>query len=653
MVKKIWVALVMVLVVSAILLFSDTGNRKQNKAQSGKKIPSIAVLQFSTALLQDSHVAGVIDRLKTRGCIAPDRNNLHRFNANGELTVARAISDEVLNGSYDIVITSSTMMLQTFATANAKTGKKHVFGAVTDPYGTGMGITGKNPGDHPPHLAGIGSFQPVMQAFRIARFLNPGLRRVGVVWNPGEQCSTACLFQAREICKILGIKLIEETAVNTNEVSDAVHSLLSKGVEAIWIGSDTVATGAAKLIIRHSKEAHIPIFTNDPVDADNGALFGLGADYFTVGQYTGDMAADILEGKDPATIRIENIVPEKLNLNQEVLSWLGKPWAMADSVMAILYKTSQDKVNHLTIDFAFLKAGNKSVTTDELEKAEKVHNLHVKNGRMANVALITIVESHNLEQAIAGVETGMKEFGLTEGKDFAMKKYSAQGEIGQLSTIIDVILLQKPDAIVTVSTPALIAAANKVSEIPVIFTVSSQPERIGIFKEGRPSNICGIYDNPRMNELLQMAVRFGNGLKKAGTIFDPSQINSMISVERLREAGKNQGIEILEAPVSTVSDLPMATQSLVDRGAQALLLSADNLVSSGFTLVNKAAKVAKIPVYVTDMDHIKQGADGGIGVNYFDWGFQSGILAAKVLAGVPPGRLPCTETNDEKIVEPK
>jgi ABC-type uncharacterized transport system substrate-binding protein len=651
-IKTLLLAFVMLVTVSGILLLSDTGQRKNTK-RSAKSLPEIAILQFSSTLLLDKHVTGVIDQLAERGYVAADRRNLRCFNAQGDLGMANTIAQEVANSPVSIVITSSTVMLQTFARVNQSVRKLHVFGAVTDPYGTGVGITGKNPSDHPPYMAGIGTFQPVKAAFRIIRELNPQIRKVGVVWNPGEQCSEACVRQAREICDELGIELIEAIATNPTDVSEATRSLFSRGVQAIWIGGDTVANSSIKLIIKVAGQAGIPVFTNDHLDALSGALFGLGANYYSVGRYTGDMAADILDGKNPAEIRIENVVPEKLELNLPLLSKLGKPWELSEAVKEILKK--QDQMDSAKGQFPDIsgKEQAKEIPSPEMkEEASLINNPDRKNGKTALVGLITLSDGHVIDEAIDGIKEGLRVKGLRDGKDFHLKKYSAQGEIGHLPQIVDAVVMLKPDVIVTVTTPAMMAVVRKVSHIPVVFTVASNPEKVGLFGSGRPSNLCGIYDNPQMGKLLKMAVRHGSNLKMAGTIYDPSQVNSMISVERLLEAGKEQGIQILEAPVTAVSELEAATQSLLSRGAQAFLLSADNLVNSGFPVISRLAKNAGIPVYVTDMELMALGASGGIGLSCRDWGKQAGEMAAMILSGVPPEKLPCKENSMEVVAEP-
>jgi ABC-type uncharacterized transport system substrate-binding protein len=316
----------LILATSAILLISDLKQRVGHEKKSSKSYPSIAVMQIASTTLLDNHIAGVISRLEEKGYRALDGKNVRFYNPQGDYATANAMAQDMVNSPYDIIISSSTVALQVVSKANMTVRKPHVFGAVTDPYGAGVGITGPDPNQHPPYIAGVGSFQPVEHAIEIAREMNPGLRRLGVVWNPGEQCSDACLKIARKTCEALGIDLFEANAGNTSEVPEALRSVIARNVDAIWIGGDNVAISSINLIIDQAGEAGIPVFTNDPTDTEIGALFGLGADYFTVGQYTGDIAVAVLEGKKPSSFRIENIVPERLTVNRQVMASLKETW---------------------------------------------------------------------------------------------------------------------------------------------------------------------------------------------------------------------------------------------------------------------------------------------------------------------------------------
>jgi ABC-type uncharacterized transport system substrate-binding protein len=928
--KHLWLAISLILAASAILLMSDLKQRVSHERENAKSYPSIAVMQIASTTLLETHIAGVVSRLKEGGCVAPDARNIRFYNPQGDYATANAMARDMVHSPYDMIITSSTVALQVVAKANTTTQKTHVFGAVTDPYGAGVGITGPEPHQHPPYMAGVGSFQPVRRTMEIARDMNPGFRRLGVVWNPGEQCSEACLKKAREACGTLGIELVEANAGNTSEVPEALRSVLARNVEAVWIGGDNVAISSIHLIIDLAGEAGIPVFTNDPTDAEEGALFGLGADYYTVGQYTGDIAVAILEGKEPSTFRIENVVPEQLAVNRQVLASLKGTWQITPLVeellarsrekpakappvpepgrtyrvglsyfvpapifdiaidgfkdgladlgfvegdnvelieqhangdmsflpqatatlvrqrpdilvalstpclnsaiahsegidiafaivsapleagagksldhhlpnvtgivfllptrevfewakllfprakrIGVLYNPSEansvqeiellksildqlgldlvkgtvnnvseipenirgllakdvdlffsmavnvvangmpaiikacqqqrvpviaddislmgsgalmswapgpysdgrdlaeltarilvgespadvpiapGKEKQLTLDLLAMKRAGITPPVDLLKQADVFFNLRSEGEPPANIALVNLVENVALLDAIKGVETALSDMRLREQTDFIMTKYCAQGDMSQLSQILDRVQTNPPDALVTVSTPVFIAAARRDFDFPVIFTVCSDPEKLGLFKGGRPDNVCGIHDDPPVDQLLEMAREYDPALGAVGIIYDAAQMNSLISVEKLRQAGKEQQVKILEATASTVSDLPMAARSVVERGARALILSADNLAVTGFPAIHKAARSAGIPIYTTDVDLVAQGADGAIGDSYSEWGRASGELVARVLAGVPPARLPVMPTQVRHRVEPR
>ena len=592
-IKDLWLAVSIMLILSLILLISDY-NRRINTSKKQNDFPLIAIMQIASTNLLDTHVSGIISRLKENGLIAPDERNLKLFNPQGDFGMANTIAREIVNGPYDIVITSSTIALQIFANANQSIQKLHVFGGVTDPYGTGVGITGKEAHQHPPYLTGIGTFQPVKNAFILARKFNPQVKKIGVVWNSSEQSSEACTLEARKICLDLGIELVEGIALNTSEVAEALRSVISKGVEAIWIGGDTVASASVSMIINIAKQANIPVFTNDPEDAKLGALFGLGANYYTVGQYTADMATEVLRGKLPSAFKIENVVPEKL------------------------------KINHTTLN----SMRNWSITT-EIEAMESSSENGTTNHKTYSIAVINFIDNILLEDAEKGAFKLLTDNGFHANVDFSVKKYNAQGDMSQLQQIIDVVSQTKPDVIFTITSPVLIATSAKIKDIPIVFTVASSPEKLKINQE----NVFGVYDNPPVSEMLELTQNMVANLKTVGIVYDPSQLNSIIAVEKLRDVCKENNIKLLEMTITSITDITMATQSLIQKGVQAFILSSDNLIATGFSAISKVASDHKIPIIANEPGLVEQGASAAIGVSYFEWGRQSGEFLLKFLKG--------------------
>jgi ABC-type uncharacterized transport system substrate-binding protein len=320
-IKRLLLGFMLIGLASGILLFSDLNHRVLHSA-----VRRVAIFQFATRPLMDECIAGVLNGLKAEGFSDGQKLKIEKFNAENDFPTANTIARSIVDRRYDLVITASTPCMQIFAGANRSGTVHHVFCAVTDPFGAGVGISRMDPGKHPKHLAGVGTFQPVEATFRIAKQLYPELKRVGEAWNPAEACSEACTIKARAICRELGIELVEANVDSSSGVRETVQSLAARGVQAIWIGGDNTVELAADSVIEVAGKARIPVFANSPSNLGRGLLFALGADYIEVGKSAGVMAGKILKGLDPGSIRIEDVMPRRLALNLRTLKGLRDSW---------------------------------------------------------------------------------------------------------------------------------------------------------------------------------------------------------------------------------------------------------------------------------------------------------------------------------------
>jgi ABC-type uncharacterized transport system substrate-binding protein len=646
LIKDLWLAVLLIIGASLLLLMSDLEQRKGRKRDMDQnRFPTIAIMQIRSTPLLDNHVAGITDRLQELGFVAPDKQNIRIFNPQGDLATANTIAREIVNGPYELVITSSTLSLQTFAKANLTTGKLHVFGAVTDPYGTGVGITGAEPGQHLPYMTGIGTFQPVKSAFQVLRQLQPTIKKVGVVWNPGEQCSEACLGQARQICSELGISLIEAIATNTSEVAEAARSLMAKGVEAVWIGGDTVAMSSAGMIINLAKQTGIPVFTNDPVDAANGALFGIGANYHTVGVYTADLAAQILKGKSPSEFRIENVIPEELRINKEVLASLGKSWQITESLSEIIRKQAKSSEEAKTAFSSGEKENQPTAVPEQTGMTQSIPHFKLR--------VVLYSETEFAERCREGVMDGIKGAGLTEGKDFEFKYYNAQGDMSTLSSIMTTVKADQADLLIAISTPALQAAIRQAGvDTKIVFTGVGDGVKAGAGKsetEHLP-NVTGITTRSPFDGMAALIKATIPTVKQVGTLFTPAEINSVLYKDWFKEALQKQGLELIAIPVTSSTEITQAATELCRNNIQLVCQIVDNLTRPGFALIARKAAENNLPVFVFDSDQMKDGGVVCLARDYYDAGKEAAVLVIDILKGKNPGQIPFSNTQNEKLI---
>jgi putative tryptophan/tyrosine transport system substrate-binding protein len=331
--KSIALGLTLIVGAATVLLYSDLASRRV-EVRSKRLVVRVAVVQQISIPALDEGIAGAFEALKERGYSDGGRMALTQYNAHGDVTTANAIAKTVTSGDFDLILSFSTVSLQTVANANrfATPPRRHVFSLVSDPYAAGVGVSSENHLDHPPYMTGLGSLAPVRQAFELARRMQPALRRVGLVWDPSEVNSVVTTKLGRKVCASMGITLVEANAENSTAIAEATASLLGRGIQAIWVSPDLIASHGLGLIISKARTAQIPVFTSIPTSGVSGALFELGADYDAIGRVAGNLAADVLDGRDPASIPVENVLPIRLKVNKLALAKLRERWKIPDEV---------------------------------------------------------------------------------------------------------------------------------------------------------------------------------------------------------------------------------------------------------------------------------------------------------------------------------
>jgi putative ABC transport system substrate-binding protein len=328
--KKLALGIILIVVAGGILLSSDKSSRRKGGNGEPAQRLRVAIVQQASIPALDEGVEGVIQALAERGYSDGGKISIKHYNAEADIGTANSIAREVTSGGNDLIISISTTSLQTVANANRNGSRTtHVFGIVSDPYAAGVGIDPSNHSIHPPYMAGYGSMQPIQNVFETARAMQPKLKTVGLVWNAAEANSLAQTKVARKVCSELGITLLEANAENSSAALEALNSLISRGVETVWLSGDITVSLASESIINSCKKAGIPTFSSIPPKVSKGALFDLGANYSEIGLAVGKLAADILEGTSPENLPVENYVPKVFYFNETVLPCLAQKWVIS------------------------------------------------------------------------------------------------------------------------------------------------------------------------------------------------------------------------------------------------------------------------------------------------------------------------------------
>ncbi|MFZ9855512.1 MAG: ABC transporter substrate-binding protein [Limisphaerales bacterium] len=639
--RRLSLGIVLIALSGAVLLYTDRGSRRSARGSRSADQPiRVALVQHASLVVLEDGADGVIEALAARGYQDGGRIRLKRFNAEGDLGTANTIAREVTGGSYDFVISLSTPSLQTVANANRSGSRTpHVFGLVTDPYGTGVGISATNHLQHPPHLTGYGSMQPVEDTLRIAKAMRPDLRRLGLVWNAAEANSLAQTIIGRRVCKDLGIELIEANADSSTAAVEAAASLLARGIEALWLSGDITVSTASEALVMTARRAGIPAFTCLPPNVQLGAIFDLGANYREVGRSVGQLAADVLDGRSPATIPVENFVPETFLVNETVLPSLKERWSFPPDIRAKATGWITATATNLPAPRMVKPAAPREVPPKAVP------------GRQYRIGLAYFAPEAGAELCMRGLFEGLKALGYEEGRNLTVQRTHAQGEIANIPAILQTLDSAEVDLIIPMTTPVISGACAMVKHKPVVLTYCFDPLAAGAgtsFTNHLPF-MTGVGSFPPVPEMVDAIRRTLPGASLIGTLYNASEANSTKVVNLARGLFKSKDIELSEVTVGTSADVFQAAQALVSRGVRAFYIPGDNTVLQGFEAVVQVAQEARLPVFVDDPDTAKRGATACVGLGFYAPGFAAATPVGRVLNGDLPSGIPLVNVSDPVV----
>ena len=638
--KRLLLGLTLIALAAGVLLYTDRGSRKSSRdrsaaAGSSAKVIRVALVQHASIPALEEGALGMIEALVERGYTDGGRIQLKRYNAEADIGTANAIAKEVTSGSYDLILSASTVSLQTIANAN-KFGRRtpHVFGLVSDPYSAGLGISATNHAIHPPYLTGYGSIQPVEKIFRTALEMRPELKSVGLAWNPAEANSLAQTKLARAVCSQLGIELVEANAENSTAALEAVNSLISRGVEAVWISGDVTIALASDMIIEACRRAKIPVFTTLPPKVLQGTLFDLGANYVEVGRSVGRLAADVLDGKSPADIPVENFVPELFLLNETVPATLRSTWTISGPMR----QRASGWISATSTNLPALGASNPRASQPQ-------------PGRVYKIGLAYFAPEAGADACMRGIFDGLREQGFEEGKNLEVRRAHAQAEIVNIPSMLQNFDSSDVDVILPMSTPVISAACGFVKRKPVVFTYCSDPVAAGAGKSftNHLAHVTGIGSFPPVQDMVNVIRETLPKAKTIGTIYNASEANSVKVVEVARGLFAAAELKLVEVTVASSAEVLQAAQALASRRVDAFYIQGDNTVVQGFDAVIKATRDAKLPLFVDDPESAKRGALACVGLGYYRPGYAIAKPLARVLRGESPAAIPMENVSERAV----
>lgn len=247
--------------------------------------------------------------------------NVKYDNCNADANVMNQIIANFAADNVDLMVGVATPVAMAMQSATEDSKTPVVFAAVSDPVGAGLVASLEEPGSN---VTGSSDNLDTNSVMNLIFAQNPDAKKIGLLYDVGQDSSTAAIEHAKAYLDDKGVEYVEHTATTAEEVALAAQALVSDGVDAVFTPTDNTIMKAELAIYETFADAGIPHYTGADSFALNGAFLGYGVDYANLGRETADMIASILtEGKDPAATPVITFDNGTATVNTEICEKLG------------------------------------------------------------------------------------------------------------------------------------------------------------------------------------------------------------------------------------------------------------------------------------------------------------------------------------------
>lgn len=277
-------------------------------SQAQEKPYKIGLVQYAEQPSLDTVREAFMTRLEEWG-YDETKVEIEYQNAGGDSAKAEEICKKLVEDNADLILAVSSPAAEAAVAAVKGSGTKVLFAAAD--MEAGAAVTGTK------------CKSSVTAVIDLALEADPGLKTLGLLYNPEEPVSAAQAEEAKSYCAEKKIEIAEAvisaaSGDRTEEITKKVNELCAK-TDAVLTPMDSTVASVSGIVSAAVRQAKKPWYATELAMAERGALAAVSIDYTKLGYETADMAVELMGGRELTEVSAVELDSFKLYINQETL----------------------------------------------------------------------------------------------------------------------------------------------------------------------------------------------------------------------------------------------------------------------------------------------------------------------------------------------
>jgi len=256
-------------------------------------------------------------------------------------------------------------------------------------------------------------------------------------------------------------------------------------------------------------------------------------------------------------------------------------------------------------------------------------------------------------QRVAAFVQRLRQLGWIENRNVAIEYRWAEGRIERFTELAAEFARLKVDLIVAATTPAVIAAKQATSVIPIVIATANDPVATGLVASlARPGgNVTGLSNQmadtaAKRLELLREVVP---GLRRLAILGNVDNPGAVLDMREAQAAASAVGLKATTFEIRRAEEIAPLFEALKGRG-DALYFASDPLMNTNRTRISTLALGARLPTMHGVRDYVEAGGLMSYGASIVDQYRRAADYVDKILRGAKPGELPIEQPTKFDLV---
>ena len=251
--------------------------------------------------------------------------------------------------------------------------------------------------------------------------------------------------------------------------------------------------------------------------------------------------------------------------------------------------------------------------------------------KKVTIGICQLVQHEALDAATQGFMDAIKEGMGEENVTFDLQ--NASGESAICTTIVNSFVSKNVDLIMANATPALQAAYNRTTTIPILGTsITEYGVALDLkdFDGTVGGNVSGTSDLAPLNEQAQMIVDIFPAAQNVGLLYCSAEPNSIYQVNVVSQVLQSKGLTTKSISFSDSNELNAALTGNIG-GLDILYIPTDNTCASCTSTIHQICSNANLPVVCGEEGICKGCGVITLSISYYNLGLKTGQMAVEIL----------------------